>query len=357
MVRRKCRLARSERRSAVIAALVKHNWSVATAAQITGESRTFVLRWKQRYLEKKTIQDKARSGRPTVLSKQIVDTAVVLTCEQQNIAAVRRILVEKHGLSDSTSPSTLYRALKTKVSRSRPQMQPLISRQTRTKRIAFAQQNGGTAVNWSNVMSIDSAYFYINGTTPSQKVYTPHGVQPVKTKVNKSDKVHAYGGISAHGKTNLHFVTGTTGLKKRYKGKKGLLDGVGAEEVQDVLGQKLLPEAQELFDKAGAGPVTFLMDNAPGHTAESTVKFMQDNGIKKLEGWPGNSPDLNPIENIWGITKPEVYRHTYNSMDELKAAVISAWEAVPLSTLRNCMLSMPRRLETVLKKNGGYTGY
>jgi transposase len=32
-----------------------------------------------------------------------------------------------------------------------------------------------------------------------------------------------------------------------------------------------------------------------------------------LAPWPVNSPDLNPIENVWSILKKKVYRYNYTN--------------------------------------------
>ena len=49
----------------------------------------------------------------------------------------------------------------------------------------------------------------------------------------------------------------------------------------------------------------FQQDLAPAHSAKTTSTWFKDHGIPVLN-WPANSPDLNPIENLWGIVKREM---------------------------------------------------
>ena len=141
-----------------------------------------------------------------------------------------------------------------------------------------------------------------------------------------------------HGKTPLFYVSGTTGLDTGFKKRDGSnARGVGAEEFIDMLEKQLIPAARQIFAAAGVIDWALLLDNAPAHTAKVTKEYFTTKGIKIVTNWPGNSPDLNPIENAWGITKPVVYSQQHNTLDELKVAAEKEWGAISSATLRNLM--------------------
>ncbi len=81
-----------------------------------------------------------------------------------------------------------------------------------------------------------------------------------------------------------------------------------------VYQEMLVPSADQLFKDAN---LIFQQDLAPAHTAKSTKSWLNDHGVGVLD-WPANSPDLNPIDNLWGIVKRKMRNKRPKNADELK---------------------------------------
>ena len=81
---------------------------------------------------------------------------------------------------------------------------------------------------------------------------------------------------------------------------------------------------------------------------------MDDMEIKLLD-WPAKSPDLSPIENVWGTLVREVYAggRQFESLAELRAQVERSWEAVAATSLQKLYDDVSRRMVEVLYKKGG----
>ncbi len=63
--------------------------------------------------------------------------------------------------------------------------------------------------------------------------------------------------------------------------------------------------------------------------------------------WPSMSPDLNPIEHLWGILKRQVEHHSQSSIQSLKEVILEEWKKIDLSKCCQLVHSMPRRLGAV----------
>ena len=98
-------------------------------------------------------------------------------------------------------------------------------------------------------------------------------------------------------------------------------------------------------------------DGAPGHRAKTTQKWHADHGIELFQGWPGNSPDLNPIENLWSQMKHLQRNERATSAEGLKKIARKVWKAITPEYLVSLYESMPRRIAAVIEAQGGHTKY
>lgn len=114
-----------------------------------------------------------------------------------------------------------------------------------------------------------------NGKKPK---YKPRPKHPIK--------VHVWGGISWNGRTKICIFQGT----------------MNAKIYVSILRKCLLPSVKHLYP---GGTHRFMQDNDPKHTSKLAETFMQENGINWWQT-PPESPDANPIENLWHELKVSV---------------------------------------------------
>lgn len=129
---------------------------------------------------------------------------------------------------------------------------------------------------------------------------------------------------------------------------------MNSEEYTTVLENNLLP----FFAGRNAAEWTYQQDNAAIHTSRLTRAWFQQHGINVLD-WPSCSPDINPIENVWGILARRVYSENrqFQTIPELRAAVMEAWHHITHDTQRKLIETMPNRIFELITRKGGLTHY
>ena len=102
----------------------------------------------------------------------------------------------------------------------------------------------------------------------------------------------------------------------------------------------------------------FQQDNAPVHTAVKTREYFKKKNIPLLE-WPPYSPDLNIIENLWGIVSRRVYEdgRDYKSTDDLWENVSEAFTSISSELITNLYNLIPKRFVSVLEQKGKRSKY
>ncbi|MBW0547700.1 hypothetical protein O181_087415 [Austropuccinia psidii MF-1] len=74
--------------------------------------------------------------------------------------------------------------------------------------------------------------------------------------------------------------------------------------------------------------------------------------------WPRNSSDLNPITNIWKMTKINISNlYQPQTIEKLCISIQSACGNVPCNTLDELLLSMQDCINIVISQYGDPTSY
>lgn len=106
-------------------------------------------------------------------------------------------------------------------------------------------------------------------------------------------------------------------------------------------------------------PYRFVHDNAGIHRAHLVRDWFQDHGHVQQIWWPAMSPDLNPIENVFGLIALEWdprFERTPEALEVHAHEVFASIQRRP-QIFRTLASSMPRRIEAVIEANGDVTKY
>ncbi len=219
---------------------------------------------------------------------------------------------------------------------------PLLNQRQRQKHLTWAvEKKNWTVAQWSKVLFSDDSKFCISFGNQGPRVWRKSGEAQnpccLKSSMKFPQSVMIWAAMSSAGVGPLCFLKST----------------VNAAIYQEILEHFMLPSADKLY---GDADFIFQQDLAPAHTAKGTKSWFNDHGVTVLD-WPANSPDLNPIENLWGIVKRKMRDTRPNNADELKATVKETWASIPPQQCHKLITSMPRRIEAVIKAKGAPTKY
>ena len=149
--------------------------------------------------------------------------------------------------------------------------------------------------------------------------------------------------------------------------------GIGANEYEDILYDGLFsliddllqsPEDHDTIQVADENTFLFMQDNASCHKAKEVMEFLAENHVPVME-WPAQSPDLNPIENLWTDFKTrfhqrfvELFNHASKSLEaryRYGEVLQEVWYSQGMEIVDALIKSMPKRCAAVIEANGGWT--
>lgn len=213
-----------------------------------------------------------------------------------------------------------------------------ISLQNQIKRLQFALKYRNWTTEWLSVLFMDekTVQTYQNGKVSvkrrmGERFNTEN--MNISEKQNTENKANLFGIISYNGPNIIYSVsTNLIGKEVTQLMKKEVVQHIGNSKV--------------------------LLDNASIHS--DCIAYLARTG-KTVIDFPPKSNDMNVIENVWGRFQNNLNRKLHNftvsTHEQLLKLIDESWKEVPADFIRNCILSIPRRLEEVIKMKGKQTRY
>ena len=164
-----------------------------------------------------------------------------------------------------------------------------------------------------------------------------YNVECLQGTVKHDKRINVWGCFAASAVGRLHLIEGNM------------------EQMQycNILETQMVPSAVTLFQ---CKDWLFQQDNDPKHTAKLTRTWLEQQNVPVMV-WPSQSPDLNPIENLWSAVEHMCAHRAPSSEAQLFEELQKAWGEIPPSYLDTLVSSMPARCKAVIEANGGSTKY
>ena len=240
-----------------------------------------------------SVQDRRRSGRPRA-TRRDEDTYLRRTarrCRTKTLAELAQALKDRSGAHVSTFTISRRLAevgLKRRVALKRP----LLTHPQKARRLDFATRYRNSRITfWSKVIFTDEKIFQAGYGTAHVRVTRRKDEKYHSSCIVQNPKrglqLHVWGALKWDGPGPLRLIKGNLNAL-RYQAL--------IHDIQNICrGGLLFPTKKYIYQQ----------DNAPAHSARSTLNFFRERKISFLS-WPGNSPDLNIIEHAWSYVSRRI---------------------------------------------------
>ena len=111
-----------------------------------------------------------------------------------------------------------------------------------------------------------------------------------------------------------------------------------------------------IIQNSGFDRATFMQDNAPCHKAKVVMSYLSEQDFEIMD-WPPQSPDLNPIENLWKTLRVKVMERNPSNTEDLWVKLQEGWSKISIEDCQELIRSCSRRCAAVIESKGSFTKY
>lgn len=320
-----------------IVSLHEDGLPVAEIMRRTGVTRNTVRLWITRWETHGNVSVARRTGRPRCTT-DLQNQRIVRQFEANGFTRVRNVAIEVN-----VSTSTIRRRLEDAGWHHRhPARKLKLTQRHKDERLEFARQY--LDFDFQNVVFSDEKTFSSSecGRLTLYRTNNTRYEQRNVIEDRSSGRINVgfWGWMSAAGPGELVEIGGRLNSRKYV----------------DILNDTLVPTVNVFYPNQ---PFPFVQDNSSVHTARYTKAWFQANRHNvTLLPFPPKSPDINPIENLWGLMVQAWDETTHRSARNIRQHVYDSWESFRGSNhCENMVRSMRSRLQDIIDNDGGHTRF
>ena len=293
-----------------------------------------------------------RSGRPTRYPEEIqalilecVDIDSFLTLQEivSLLATDYNFKATRTGVENALHDAELFSFVARK--------KPFVTETQKIKRLEWClERQNWTLEQWRRMIWTDESSFEFGSGGRQRRVWRKKGkTEAYKSKYlqptfkSRRTSVQIWGCFCYDRKGPIHFI------------ESGRIDA--PKYILEVLEPRLIPFWMETNELLGEADV--MEDNSPVHTAKMSKQYRAAHGMISID-WPPQSPDLNPIENLWRMMKYRIRKNIAGrprSIEDMKIALQAEWDKLVPSDWDSLIESMPNRIAECIAAGGGSTHY
>ena len=266
----------------------------------------------------------------------------------RSCSALAAVVSKKISLQQKLSPETVRLDLLKMGFTAYTQLKTaLLTDEAKERRLAFARKYKGYFETENKKIAKKKKIFFSDESqfdrNPKAKLFqwakSRKDVSAVLTRTSNGPRVMVWGMIGPNYKSELII------LRKTGRGIKNAPTVTAAVYIKKCLKKTILDATKGGF---------FQQDNAKIHTAKVVKDHLAKSKVDVLPDWPAYSPDMNPIEKVWGLMKRKLHRNdNLDTHAGLIAAVQREWNAIPIKTINKLCDNFVTTLGAVFAAKGG----